>query len=66
LLYRKQHYEKNSEKVIEVFKIYNDKDKDKLRQKILCDCGRKICVGAKTLHFKSQIHKRYLESLQPL
>jgi hypothetical protein len=70
ILYRKTRYNENKEKIAEKKKEYNEKNKDRFKARdskdFLCDCGRKICFGAKRLHFKTQVHIKYLESLQSL
>jgi hypothetical protein len=66
MAYRKNYCDENREKIAAKKKIYREKNlgiiKARDSKEFLCGCGRTICVGAKNLHSKSQVHIKHLES----
>lgn len=43
---------------------YYQKNKDKLKQKVVCACGGRYTATGKYLHKKTKIHTKYLEELE--
>ena len=72
----KKHREENKEKILEKEKEYREENKEKrkeyyqekIREKILekvkCECGSVVCRAGLTRHKKSQKHQNYLKSLE--
>lgn len=53
--YIKTYYEKNKEYI-----------RAHAREKILCECGSKICRADLSVHKRSQKHQNYLKSFETL
>ena len=56
----KIYYQQNAEEIKEQKKIYYQQNADKLKQKINCNCGGKFTYENKSVHFKTNKHKKYL------
>jgi len=66
---KKEYYQNNKEKLKENYqnnkeqkKEYYQNNKEKLNEPINCECGGKYTYQHKSQHFKSQNHKKYLQS----
>ena len=59
-IYREENKEKEKERSIK----YREKNKDKLTEKFDCPCGGKYQHCSKWGHFKTKLHKDYLDSLE--
>ena len=64
---QKEYYQDNREQIIERRKQYKEDNKQKIleqkNQKHNCQCGGKFTNTSKARHFKTKIHKDYIESL---
>ena len=58
--YNKEYYEKNKEKSKERYEKNSEKIAEQCAQPYLCECGRTITFGKKSIHFKSIIHQQLL------
>jgi len=61
--YKKQYLINNPETRKETQKKYRDTHKEKINEKITCECGRCYTRGNKARHLKSKIHIDYLSKL---
>ena len=57
--YYADYYQKNKVKIAEHYQ----KNKDKLQEKFVCECGGKFTRQNKTTHEKTQRHLKYIENL---
>ena len=56
----KEYYEGNKERILEGRKKYHEKNKEKLNEKHDCPCGGRYTHQNKIQHFKTNMHKKYL------
>ena len=56
----KEYKENNKEKIKEYKKEYRENNKEKINEKHNCPCGGRYTHQNKTIHFKTQKHKKYL------
>jgi hypothetical protein len=59
--YSKEYYEANKEHYAELRNAYKEKHSESLNKKVDCPCGGKYISRHKSTHFKSLIHRHYLE-----
>ena len=55
--------EDNNEKIVEYSAEYYQKNKNKLQEKFVCECGGKFTAENKTHHEKTKRHLNYIFSL---
>ena len=60
--YKKEHYEKNKDRILEKCKEYYHKNKDRISEKFTCECGGKYTRSHKSRHFKTKLHKSFIEN----
>jgi len=60
--YGKQYYTANKAKIIELCKQYKTDNKDKLNQKVTCDCGCNVAKCSLLRHKRSKKHQRLIQS----
>ena len=62
--YYKQYQENNKDKIADKGKKYYEKNKEiisiKLKQKVLCECGKEYSKGDKSKHIKSEFHLAHI------
>tara|TARA_R110002153_G_scaffold89045_1_gene218316 strand:- start:131 stop:706 length:576 start_codon:yes stop_codon:yes gene_type:complete len=58
--YSKDYYVNNKEKITERNHVNYLKNKEKLKQKFVCDCGGKYTLLGKAQHKKSKKHQKYI------
>jgi hypothetical protein len=57
------YYEANKTTISVQKKDYYKKNRDKILQKIKCECGRYICKNQMVRHKKTKVHETYLNLL---
>ena len=66
--YKKKYREENRDHYKQYDKKYFDKNREKIRtkqkEKFDCQCGGRYTRVNKAIHFKSQLHQKYLNSLE--
>jgi hypothetical protein len=55
----KNDYNENKEKYVEKAKKYYEQNKEKLRTKIICECGGSYTITNKSTHLKTKRHINY-------
>ena len=58
--YQQEHYQANKEKKLEYLKKNREHINERLREKVVCECGMEVTKGALTKHRKSAVHQEYL------
>ena len=58
-----EYYQDNKDKLTEYATVYRQKNKDKINEKFVCECGGKFTLQHKAVHEKSQRHLNYIFSL---
>tara|TARA_R110001606_G_scaffold312089_1_gene458840 strand:- start:57 stop:641 length:585 start_codon:yes stop_codon:yes gene_type:complete len=62
--HEKRYREEHREQKKEYDKEYRENNKKKKQEKFDCECGGKYTHNHKSKHFKTKIHKNYLNSLE--
>jgi hypothetical protein len=60
---KKEHTENNKETIATYKKKWYKKNKEKINEKIVCECGGNYTYVSKSKHFKTQKHQNYIQSL---
>lgn len=62
--WRVKHYEANKDKILEQRAKYRETNKAKFTEKHECPCGGRYTYSGKSEHFKTKLHKDYLNKAQ--
>jgi hypothetical protein len=57
--YKKQYHIEHAKEKSEYDKLYREKNKDKLCQEIICECGGKYKLRHKSTHLKTKLHQDF-------
>ena len=58
--YHQKYYERNKEKIIERSKLWREKNQEKVKAKIICDCGGHYLATNKTNHTRTKKHLTWI------
>jgi len=60
-----KYREENAEAIRERKKKYYNENKEKTHRQVNCECGGHYLIRAKARHFKTELHKKYMNQSNP-